>query len=352
MAGTDVTNEWSFWVFPAQTDVAVPDGVTLTDKWTSEVRGKLENGGSVLLTADAGLLANPVPGTFFTVFWGRGLFPHLPRPMGIHCDPKHGALAGFPTRDHSQFQWHSLLNGSAAMTLNELPFGFEPVVSVIDDFNECHRLAVVIEAEVGKGRLLVSSLNLGKEGQRTPAQKQMLRSLLVRAGDRGAIPAATLNAGQIATIFRPIRSMNLKSIGGSIAEVSSQNIGMEKEKMHDGAVETFWHTRYDGGFAPPPHYVVLELPAGTAVAGLSYVAWSGGNGNGHVKGYAVCVSDDGKTWEPQLASGALKTGSSQNQEIRFPAPVTKRFINFEITDAVSQGGQPIAAIGELDVLLK
>jgi hypothetical protein len=352
MAGTDVTNEWSFWVFPAQTDVAVPDGVTLTDKWTSEVRGKLENGGSVLLTADAGLLANPVPGTFFTVFWGRGLFPHLPRPMGIHCDPKHGALAGFPTRDHSQFQWHSLLSGSAAMTLNELPFGFEPVVSVIDDFNECHRLAVVIEAEVGKGRLLVSSLNLGKEGQRTPAQKQMLRSLLVRAGDRGAIPAATLNAGQIATIFRPIRSMNLKSIGGSIAEVSSQNIGMEKEKMHDGAVETFWHTRYDGGFAPPPHYVVLELPAGTAVAGLSYVAWSGGNGNGHVKGYAVCVSDDGKTWEPQLASGALKTGSSQNQEIRFPAPVTKRFINFEITDAVSQGGQPIAAIGELDVLLK
>jgi beta-galactosidase len=146
--------------------------------------------------------------------------------------------------------------------------------------------------------------------------------------------------------------MNLKSIGGSIAEVSSQNIGMEKEKMHDGAVETFWHTRYDGGFAPPPHYVVLELPAGTAVAGLFYVAWSGGNGNGHVKGYAVCVSDDGKTWEPQLASGALKPGSSHNQEIRFPAPTRKRFIKFEITDAVSLGGQPIAAIGELDVLLK
>ena len=72
------------------------------------------------------------------------------------------------------------------MTLNQLPFGFEPVVSVIDDFNECHRLAVVMEAKVGKGRLLVSSLNLGREGQRTPAQKQMLKSLLARAGDRSA----------------------------------------------------------------------------------------------------------------------------------------------------------------------
>jgi hypothetical protein len=180
----------------------------------------------------------------------------------------------------------------------------------------------------------------------------MLKSLLARAGDRNTIPAASLNAEQIDTIFRPIRSMILKSIGGSIAEVSSFNPGMEKEKMCDGAAETFWHSRYDGGFAPPPHYVVLELPAGTAVAGLSYVAWSGGNGNGHVKGYAVSVSDDGKTWESQLASGALKTGLPHNQEIRFPAPTQQRFIKFEITDAVSLGGQPIAAIGELDVLLK
>jgi hypothetical protein len=352
MADTPVSNEWSFWVFPAQTEVAVPDGVIFADKWTREVREKLEHGGSVLLAADAGSLANPVPCTFYTVFWGRGLFPHLPRPMGIYCDPEHGALAGFPTRGHSQFHWHSLLSGSTAMTLNELPFGFEPVVSVIDDFNECHRLAVVIEARIGKGRLLVSSLNFGTEGQRTPAQRQMLTSLLARAEDRSGAPAASLTTEQIDTIFRPIRSQNLKSIGGSIAEVSSQNPGMEKERMHDGAAETFWHTRYDGGFAPPPHFVVLELPAGTAVAGLSYVAWGGGNGNGHVKGYAVSVSDDGRNWGPPLVSGALKPGASQNQEIRFAGPTTKRFIKFEITDAVSLGGQPIAAIGELDVILK
>jgi len=97
---------------------------------------------------------------------------------------------------------------------------------------------------------------------------------------------------------------------------------------------------------------VLELPAGTAVAGLSYSAWSGGNGNGDAKSYAVSVSDNGKTWEPQLVSGHLKPGSPDHQEIRFPTPTRKRFIKFEITDAVSLGGQPIAAIGELDVLLK
>jgi len=36
----------------------------------------------------------------------------------------------------------------------------------------------------------------------------------------------------------------------------------------------------------------------------------------------------------------------------FPSPTGKKFMKFEITDAVSYGGQPIAAIGELDVLVK
>ena len=53
-----------------------------------------------------------------------------------------------------------------------------------------------------------------------------------------------------------------------------------------------------------------------------------------------------------MLSGALKPGAPGNQEIRFPAPAHNRFIKFEITDAVSMAGQPIAAIGELDVLLK
>ena len=74
--------------------------------------------------------------------------------------------------------------------------------------------------------------------------------------------------------------------------------------------------------------------------------------NGHVKSYSVSVSDDGKTWGAPLMKGALQPNVYRGQEIRFPAPTTKRFIKFEVTDAVSLGGQPIAAIGELDVLVE
>jgi hypothetical protein len=122
--------------------------------------------------------------------------------------------------------------------------------------------------------------------------------------------------------------------------------------MIDGDPQTFWHTRFAGSFAKPPHFVVLEVPAGTSVAGLTYVAYTGGNGNGHVKACAVYTSDDGKNWGEPLVKKALKAGVDADQKILFPAPTTRKFIKFEATDAVSAGGEPIAAIGELDVLLK
>jgi len=352
MAGSTVQNEWPFWVFPGKVDVAVPAGVMYANRWNSQVRETLENGDNVLLALDASSLADPVPCQFWTVFWGRGLFPHIPRPMGIYCDPTHPALAAFPTHDHSQFQLYSLMTGSVAMNINSLPFEFEPIVCMIDDFNLSHRLGLILEAKVGAGRLLISTLNLGQEGQRTLAQKQMFKSLLNYVGADDFKPAHTLTFEQLDGLFMKPSVQNLKRIGGRVAQVSSFNPGNEKERIIDGDTRTFWHSRYTGGFAKGPHYIVLEVPAGTTVTGLSYRAWAGGNDNGHVKAYSVAVSYDGKTWGTSLVKGTLKPRVYKEQEIMFPTPTSKTFIKFEVTDAVSLGGQPIAAIGELDVLVE
>jgi len=142
----------------------------------------------------------------------------------------------------------------------------------------------------------------------------------------------------------------LKGIGGKVAAVSSFNAGHEPEHMLDGDTATFWHTRFKPDFAPKPHHVVLEVPAGKSVAGLSYTARS--KPNGRVRGYAVAVSSDGKSWGAPVAKGTFDAGTLTEQKITFPAPVTEQFIKFEVTDAVSAGGQPIAAIGELDVLVE
>ena len=122
--------------------------------------------------------------------------------------------------------------------------------------------------------------------------------------------------------------------------------------MLDGDPATFWHTRFAGGDAKPPHYVILHVPAGTRVTGMTYSAWTGGNGNGHVKEYAIFVSNDGKNWGDPILTGGLKTGASGRQSISFPSPSTKPFIKFEVTASRSNGGRFLAAIGELDVLVE
>lgn len=141
----------------------------------------------------------------------------------------------------------------------------------------------------------------------------------------------------------------LQKIGGSLS-VSSFQKGMEKEKMEDGSNRTFWHTRFQPTVAKAPHFVVLENPRGVEIEGLSYATWSGGNGNGQVKAYAVHLSDDGKSWGDPIAKGELEVRLANEQPILFPKKTTRRFIKFLVTDAVSLDGKSIASIGKLDIL--
>ena len=141
----------------------------------------------------------------------------------------------------------------------------------------------------------------------------------------------------------------LQAIGGRLS-VSSQQAGMEKWKMQDGSNRTFWHSRFSPTLAEPPHFVTLENPNGASIRGLSYSAWSGGNGNGQVEGYAIYVSDDGIAWGQPMIVGKLETRLANEQIIPLPAPTNKRFLKFEVTQSLSLDGRSLASIGKLDVI--
>jgi hypothetical protein len=146
----------------------------------------------------------------------------------------------------------------------------------------------------------------------------------------------------------------LTSIGGKIMSVSSFQSGMIAAYMIDGDPSTFWHTRFAGGDAKPPHFVVMQVPKGTQITGLNYTAWTGGNGNGHVRQFAISVSDDGKAWSKPIHTGSLKIDSREQQAIVFPKATTKPFIKFQVTASRSfglGGNRFLAAIGELDIVV-
>ncbi len=142
----------------------------------------------------------------------------------------------------------------------------------------------------------------------------------------------------------------LQQIGGRIS-VSSFQEGMEKEKMQDRSNRTFWHTRFEPDVAKPPHYLIVENPLQREIGGLSYSTWSGGNGNGQIKGYSVSLSDDGTNWENPIVEGTLEVMLAAEQEIRFPTKTNRGFIRLLVTDAVSLDGKSLASVGSLDVLV-
>lgn len=176
--GTEFANDWSFWVYPAKLP-AVKSNVYYCTSLDDQARSVLADGGNVFLNAAGKVVkGKEVVQTFLPVFWNTSWFKmRPPHTLGILCDPKHGAFKNFPTDYHSDMQWWEIVNKSQVMNLEDFPSGFRPIIQPIDTWFLNRRLALVFEAKVGKGKLVVSSANLSPDLKDTPAAQQLYFSL-------------------------------------------------------------------------------------------------------------------------------------------------------------------------------
>lgn len=176
--GTEFANDWSFWVYPAQLP-QVKSNVYYCTSLDDKAQSVLADGGSVFLNASGKVVkGKEVVQTFLPVFWNTSWFKmRPPHTLGILCDPKHAAFNHFPTDFHSDMQWWEIVNKSQVMNLEDFPSGFKPIIQPIDTWFLNRRLALVFEAKVGKGRLVVSSANLSPDLKDAPAAQQIYFSL-------------------------------------------------------------------------------------------------------------------------------------------------------------------------------
>ena len=179
--GTPARNGWNLWVFPDAVSVEPPPGVTVATTWDA-AREALAQGRRVLLHSVKGpaLEANRFLPIFWSKAWGGQSFRDQPSHLGILCDPKHPALADFPTASYEDFQWWELTENSRVFVLNDTPAGFRPIVQAIDDFHRNYKLGAVFEAAAGNGKLLTTSFDLTSLEER-PVARQLLHSLLAYA---------------------------------------------------------------------------------------------------------------------------------------------------------------------------
>ena len=177
------SNSWDFWVYPAKKEaISGEEKLRVVQKLDAQTAQFLKNGGSVLLNLKKGTLPKEMGGNiqigFSSIFWNTawtsGQAPHT---LGILCNPKHPALADFPTEYHSNYQWWDAMSHSGAINLSSFPANLKPIVRVIDDWFTNRPLTLVFEAQVGKGKILISGIDLTQDMAKRPEAQQLLFSL-------------------------------------------------------------------------------------------------------------------------------------------------------------------------------
>lgn len=175
-------NSWDIWVYPQNQEVELADikVVENLDKATLEY---VQNGGKVLLSLGKGKVSPEMGGNigvgFSSIFWNTAWTGNQkPHTLGILCDPSHPALKDFPTEYHSDWQWWDAMSHADAILLDSLAIDLKPIVRIIDDWVSNRSLALVFEAQVGKGKIVVSGADIVNNLTSRPEARQLRYSLM------------------------------------------------------------------------------------------------------------------------------------------------------------------------------
>ena len=347
IAGTTLRNSWEIWVYPKFDTPTLPAGVTFARQWTPEVVAALARGEKVLLFPQ-GTYAGWKKGSFKPVFWSPVWFKSDPGTMSILCDPKHPALAQFPTEFYANWQWWDLMNRSGTFVINDAPADFQPLVRVIDNFSRNDRLANVFEARVGPGRLLVCSINLTDDLEGRPAATQLLRSLYAYMGSNAFAPKQSLEPSVIGKIFTPAIIGIMQKLGAKIVRVDSETASRPGTNLIDGKSDTVWQTPWNDGAPPYPHEFVIEFPSLLVAKGCKVLPRQDGNVEGMIKNYAIYVSRDGLEWGEPVLKGAMDA-STEVKTLLFPTPMETKLIRF-VAQSCAEKDYPSVALAEFEII--
>jgi hypothetical protein len=203
--GTQVLNTWDFWVYPQKVDLDYKN-VLVTDKLDANAEETLRKGGSVLLLTYGRIKADKGPqvkigfsSIFWNTAWTHGQPPHT---LGILVNPDHPVFKHFPTEYHSNWQWWDPMAHSEVMILDGFPSALRPLIQPIDTWFENRRLALVFEASVSGGKLMVCSIDLGKDLNHRIVSRQLLYSMLEYMNNTAFQPKVELDFEKIWEILK------------------------------------------------------------------------------------------------------------------------------------------------------
>jgi hypothetical protein len=184
-------NDWDFWVYPDKVNTTTP--------------AQLENGAAVLLLLNGKIksgkgkeIKTGMSTVFWNTEWTSGQGPHT---LGILCKPSAPLFRSFPTEYYSNWQWWDLLHTAQPMDLHSFPASLTPSVQLIDTWFDARKLALLFEAQVGKGKIMVSSMDLTHDLEQRLAARQLYSSLLAYMEGKDFKPAVAVDIKDIQALY-------------------------------------------------------------------------------------------------------------------------------------------------------
>lgn len=200
------SNSWDIWVYPENSSMETGE-IKVSETLDAATIDFLKNGGKVLLSLGKGKVAPEMGGNvgvgFSSIFWNTAWTDNQkPHTLGILCNPSHPALAEFPTEYHSNWQWWDAMSHADAIQLDSFPVELKPIVRIIDDWVTNRRLALLFEAKVGEGSILVSGADLVNNLENRPEARQLKQSLLGYMNSPDFNPKVNLQINEIRKITK------------------------------------------------------------------------------------------------------------------------------------------------------
>ena len=163
---SDISNQYEVWVFPKECPQYKADDVVVTDDLNVAIK-ELNEGNKVLFSPTKEQNPNSIKGTYCTDFWCYPMFRSISESvnreipigtMGLLIQNEHKALESFTSETYTTPQWWHIVEQSSSTILDQTRI--KPIVQMIDNFERNHRLGMIYEMNVGKGKVLVCTANI------------------------------------------------------------------------------------------------------------------------------------------------------------------------------------------------
>lgn len=217
-----ITNSYPLWIYPEDRSYERGD-VMLATTPDDAMAECLNNGGKVLLAPSRELVDSvTVGGLFQTDYWNYRMFKTIsenagkkvsPGTLGILTAPAHKALSQYPTEEHSDWQWYTVVKHSYPLILDRLnAIDYRPTVQVIDNVERNHRLGLLMEFKVGKGKLMLLMADI-KELEAKPEGQQFIKSVIDYMNTSDFAPATAIEYDDLRSLLtEPSASASISTL--------------------------------------------------------------------------------------------------------------------------------------------